>query len=74
MYADCERGYSFDTMKMYGIDIHNENSDAPENVEEAFYCIDRFAKSLEDDEFGIYVLDSLDALTCEEQDNRAVVR
>lgn len=74
MYADCERGYSFDTMKMYGFEIHDENSDAPENVEEAYYCIDRFAKSLKDDEFGIYVLDSLDALTSQEQDERAEER
>ena len=74
MYADCERGYSFDTQQMYGIDIHNEESDAPENVEEAFYYIDKFAKSLKDDEFGIYVLDSLDALTSTEQDDRAEER
>lgn len=74
MYADCERGYSFDTEKMYGFTIHDENSDAPENVEEAFYCIDRFAKSLKKDEFGIYVLDSLDALTSQEQDERAEER
>jgi len=59
---------------MYGIDIHTDESDAPENVEEAFYCIDKFAKSLEKDEFGIYVLDSLDALTSEEQDKRAEER
>lgn len=74
MYADCERGYSFDTMNMYGFQIHDENSDAPENVEEAFYCIDKFAKSLKKDEFGIYVLDSLDSLTSEEQDARAEER
>lgn len=71
MYADCERGYSFDTQKLYGFDIHTPESDAPTNVEEAFYCIDKFAKSLKKDEFGIYVLDSLDALTSEEQDKRA---
>lgn len=74
MYADCERGYSFDTQKMYGFDIHTEDSDAPETVEEAFYCITKFAKSLKDDEFGIYVLDSLDALTSQEQDERAEER
>lgn len=74
MYADCERGYSFDTKKMYGFDIHTEDSDAPETVEKAFYCITKFAKSLKDDEFGIYVLDSLDALTSQEQDERAEER
>ncbi|MBP5422668.1 MAG: hypothetical protein J6Y78_09525 [Paludibacteraceae bacterium] len=71
MYADCERGYSFDTQNLYGFDIHDENSDAPENVEQAYYCIRKFAENLEDDEFGVYVLDSLDALTSDEQDKRA---
>lgn len=74
MYADCERGYSFDTNKMYGFEIHNENSDSPTTVEEAYYCITKFAEQLEDDEFGIYVLDSLDALTSQEQDERAEER
>lgn len=71
MYADCERGYSFDTQSLYGMDIWTPESDAPENVEQAFYCINKFAESLKDDEFGIYVLDSLDALTSDEQDKRA---
>lgn len=74
MYADCERGYSFDTQSLYGMDIWTPESDAPENVEQAFYCITKFAESLKDDEFGIYVLDSLDALTSDEQDNRAEER
>ena len=71
MYADCERGYSFDTENLYGFTIHDENSDAPENVEQAYYCIRKFAEGLKDDEFGVYVLDSLDALTSDEQDKRA---
>ena len=71
MYADCERGYSFDTQTLYGFDIHTPESDAPENVEEAYYCIRKFAESLKKDEYGVYVLDSLDALTSDEQDKRA---
>ncbi len=74
MYADCERGYSFDTEKLYGFDIHTTESDAPETVEKAFYYIKKFADSLKEDEFGVYVLDSLDALTSEEQDERAEER
>lgn len=74
MYADCERGYSFDTQSMYGMDIWTPESDAPETVEDAFYCITKFAESLKDDEFGIYVLDSLDALTSQEQNDRAEER
>lgn len=74
MYADCERGYSFDTEPTYGFQIHTDQSDTPTTVEEAFYFIDKFAKSLKKDEFGIYVLDSLDALTSDEQDTRAEER
>ena len=71
MYADCERGYSFDSQALYGFDIWTPESDAPENVEQAYYHIRKFAESLKKDEFGIYVLDSLDALTSDEQDKRA---
>ena len=74
MYADCERGYSFDTQTLYGMDIWTPESDAPETVEEAYYYITKFAESLKNDEFGIYVLDSLDALTSDEQDKRAEER
>lgn len=74
MYADCEHGYSFDTQEMYGLDVWTPESDSPENIEEAYYSITKFAESLEDDEFGIYVLDSWDALTSDEQDKRAEER
>lgn len=74
MYADCERGYSFDSKKLYGFDIITSESDLPDTVEEACYCIQRFAKSIKDDEFGIYVLDSLDALSSDEQDKIASER
>jgi len=74
MYADAERGYSFDTQRTYGLDICTDKSDKPENVEEAFYYLWKFCESLKKDEFGIYVIDSLDALTSEEQDTRAEER
>ena len=74
MYADAERGYSFDTERLYGFDIHTDESDAPANVEEAFCYLWKFCESLKKDEFGIYVIDSLDALTSEEQDKRAEER
>lgn len=74
MYADCEHGYSFDTQTLYGMDICTEESDKPETVEEAFYHLWKFCDSLGKDEFGVYVIDSLDALTSEEQDKRAEER
>lgn len=77
VYDDCESGYSFDTEPLYGFEIMPQNPDGrvhSENVEEAFCNISKFCDELEDDEFGIYVLDSLDGLTSKEQDERAEER
>lgn len=71
VYDDCESGYSFDTESMYGFDIMPENPVHSATVEEAFCNISDFAGKLKDDQFGIYVLDSLDGLTSQEQDERA---
>ena len=74
VYDDCERGYSFDTQSMYGFDIMPQDPEeviASTTVEEAFCHISDFADSLEEDQFGIYVLDSLDGLTSEEQNAQA---
>lgn len=74
VYDDCESGYSFDTESLYGFDIMPENPVHSTTVEEAFYNISKFAERLKGDQFGIYVLDSLDGLTSEEQDKRAEER
>ncbi len=74
VYDDCERGYSFDTQSMYGFDIIPQDESkvvCSTTVEEAFCNIVNFADSLSDEQFGIYVLDSLDGLTSEEQDAQA---
>lgn len=76
-YDDCESGYSFDTESLYGFEIMPQDEKKrvhSENVEDAFCNISTFADSLEKDEFGIYVLDSLDGLTSYEQDERAEER
>lgn len=76
-YDDCESGYSFDTESLYGFEIMPEEKEErvhSENVEDAFCNISNFANSLKKDEFGIYVLDSLDGLTSQEQDDRAEER
>ena len=74
VYDDCESGYSFDTMTMYGFDIMPEEPVHSTTVEEAFCNITNFCDSLKKDQFGIYVLDSLDGLTSSEQDERAEER
>lgn len=71
MYDDCESGYSFDSVAMYGFDIRPEDSKHSTTVEEAFCNISDFADSLKKGQCGIYVLDSLDSLTSVEQDDRA---
>lgn len=76
-YDDCESGYSFNTEELYGFEIIPQNIEDrvhSENVEDAFCNIVRFTESLKKDEFGIYVLDSLDGLTSYEQDERAEER
>ena len=76
-YDDCESGYSFNTEELYGFEIMPqllEDRVHSENVEDAFCNITKFAQSLKKDEFGIYVLDSLDGLTSKEQDDRAEER
>ena len=74
VYDDCESGYSFDTQNLYGFDIMPEEPIHSTTVEDAFYHITKFAEKLKNDQFGIYVLDSLDGLTSEEQDKRAEER
>lgn len=74
IYDDCESGYSFDTQSLYGFDVMPEKPIHSTTVEEAFYHITKFAEKLKEDQFGIYVLDSLDGLTSEEQDKRAEER
>lgn len=71
VYDDCESGYSFDTMSMYGFDVMPDDPIHSTTVEEAFCNISDFADSLNENQFGIYVLDSLDGLTSQEQDDRA---
>lgn len=71
VYDDCESGYSFDSQSMYGFDIMGDEPVHSTTVEEAFCNISDFCSGLRDGQFGIYVLDSLDALTSNEQNERA---
>lgn len=71
MYDDCESGYSFDSLSMYGFNIIDEDSVHSTTVEEAYCNIKNFTDSVKDGQLGIYVLDSLDGLTSKEQDDRA---
>lgn len=66
-YADIEGGNTIDSQALYGFEIIPTNKTArqamPTTVEEWEYDVHKFLESLKDDECGIYVLDSLDALS-----------
>jgi recombination protein RecA len=73
-FDDSESGFTFNTKGLYGFEIMPENPDDrvhSETVEELYCNVRKFLDSLKSDEVGIYVVDSLDGLTSEEQDTRA---
>lgn len=77
VYDDAESGYSFDTKLMYGFEIMPLDVNArirSKSVQDCFCNISNFANSLKEDEFGIYVVDSLDGLPSDEQYERAEER
>lgn len=72
-YADIERGNTIDTKALYGVDIFGDTH-VPKNpvltVEQWECDINNFLDGIEDGECGIYVLDSLDALSSQELEKR----
>lgn len=66
-YADIEFGNTIDTQTLYGIEIIPTNKrfrdEMPVTVEDWEYDVHKFLDGLGEDECGIYVLDSLDALS-----------
>jgi hypothetical protein len=73
-YADIEFGNTIDTQALYGVDIIPTNKkfrdDMPQTVEEWEYDVHKFLDTLQPDEYGIYILDSLDALSSKEMEDR----
>lgn len=72
VYDDVEMGNTF-SRKMWGFDILPENRKdrvASQTVEEWEYNINKFIDSLEGDQAGVYVLDSLNSLSSDEIEKR----
>ena len=72
-YADIEGGMNLDTMALYGIEIIPEGRrerEVPKTVEKWEYDLHKFLDSIEEGECGIYVLDSLDALSSDATEKR----
>lgn len=72
-YVDVERGNTIDTERLYGVDIFGSDHipDKPVlTVEQWEYDVNKFLNSIQEGECGIYVLDSLDALSSNELEER----
>ena len=73
-YDDCESGFTFDTQKLYGFEIMPPNMEDrvhSNTVQDAYVNIREFAESLKGNQFGAYILDSLDGLKSKEANARA---
>lgn len=66
-YDDAEAGYSFDSKYMYGFDIFHEDQDSSYTVDDFENSLDVQMDLLEEDEYLIYILDSLDSLASAEE-------
>lgn len=74
VYDDAERGFSFDGEKMWGVNILGDNPVRSNTVEDLYYNVRKFLRDLKDDECGIYVVDSLDALSNADNEEIAEAR
>lgn len=76
-YVDVEHGNTIDTMRLYGFDMfppQKKETREVLTVEDWEYDVNKFLDNLEDDERGIYVLDSLDSLSSKEMEDRKAER
>jgi hypothetical protein len=65
-YQDVEHGNTIDTKTLYGFDLMGESFKGPKEVktvEDWEYDVFKFLEYLKPDEYGIYILDSLDFLS-----------
>lgn len=66
-YDDAEAGFSFNTEQIYGFQMLSDDRKPSETMEELDYNLDSCLKTVKDDEFFIYILDSFDSLSSEEE-------
>jgi RecA/RadA recombinase len=70
VYNDVESGLNLDTLSMYGFEIKPENGYYSHTIEDFAANLSREVKKVKDDEILLYVLDSFDALSSEEEIKR----
>lgn len=75
-YDDVEAGFSFNTQEMYGFDLipEDEEDKISDSIEEFDCRFDEYLSNLVDDQILIYILDSLDGLTCDTERKRNQAR
>ena len=73
-YDDCEEGCTLDSEKLFGFQVVTEKTLRSHTIEDLFCNITNFITKLKDDEFGMYFVDSLDALNSEAGVERAEKR
>lgn len=66
-YDDAEAGYSFNSQHLYGIDIVAPDSDCSDTLEDFQLRLERMIDEVKEDEYLIYVIDSFDSLTTDEE-------
>lgn len=74
VYDDSESGFSFDTKRLYGFEIMPINKDdriKSDTVETAYCNVRKFFSSLSENQFGIYVIDSMDGLSSKQMNQLA---
>lgn len=74
VYDDSESGFSFDTKRLYGFEIMplDKNDRVKSDTVESAYCnVRKFFEGLKENEFGIYVIDSMDGLTSKQMNQLA---
>jgi recombination protein RecA len=77
VYDDAESGFTFNTKELYGVEIMPQNPKErvkSRTVEDMFCNYKLFLRNLKEDELGIYVVDSLDGLTSDENEKRGAER
>lgn len=77
-YDDTERGSTFNSMDLFGVDIRPEDRkigtkkvEDSETVEEMDAKVGMFCDTMQDGEIGVYVIDSLDGLSTADKEEAA---
>ena len=75
-YDDSESGYTFNTRKLYGVEVRPADREMADSktVEEMDTNAGVFLNTIKPEQVGMYVVDSLDGLSDDEKEERAEAR